>query len=150
LEALEDRFLLSTYSTVILGDHPAAYYRLGETSGTTAFDSSGNSHDGTYLGGPTLGLPGALAGDPDTSVQFNGVSYTAGSIVDTNYSASDVSFTIEGWVRPTAAVAQEWVIAGRSGGGGHLLIMLGMAYPNLFMQPPATRESPFSMAPPSM
>jgi hypothetical protein len=118
LEALEDRFLPSTYATVILGDHPAAYYRLGEASGTTAFDSSGNSHDGTYLGGPTLGQPGALAGDPDTSVQFNGVDYHTGSIVDTNYTPSDVSFTVEAWVRPTAAIAQEWVIAGRSGWGG--------------------------------
>src|SRR2546429_2006240 len=52
--------LLSTYPSVILGDSPSAYYRLGEASGTTAFDSSGHNQHGTYLGGPTLGQPGAL------------------------------------------------------------------------------------------
>ncbi len=113
LEAFEERCLLSTYSAVILGDQPAAYYRLGEVSGTTAFDSSGNNHTGSYLGGPALGQPGALAGDSDTSVGFNGVS----SIVDTNYKPGDPSFTVEAWVRPTAAIAQQWVIAGRGGAG---------------------------------
>ena len=102
LEALEERLLLSTYPMVILGDHPAAYYRLGEASGTTAFDSSGNSYTGTYLGGVSLGQPGALAGDPDTSVGFNGMD----SIVDTNFQPDNLSFTVEGWIKPTAAIAQ--------------------------------------------
>jgi hypothetical protein len=110
LEALEERVLLSTYPTVILGDHPAAYYRLGEASGSTAVDSSGNAHTGTYLGGVTLGQPGALAGDSDTSVGFNGVD----SIVDTNFQPDDPSFTIEAWVKPSAAIANQWLVAGRS------------------------------------
>jgi hypothetical protein len=91
LEALEHRFLLSAYPTVVLGDHPAAYYRLGEVSGNAAVDSSGNAHSGTYLGGVTLGQPGAPAGDSDTSVAFNGVN----GIVDTNFQPSD-SRALEG------------------------------------------------------
>jgi hypothetical protein len=111
LEALEDRLLLSTYPTVILGDHPNAYYRLGEASGATAVDLSGNSQTGTYLGGITLGQPGALAGDSDTSIGLNGVN----GIVDTAFKPADRTFSIEAWIKPTATSANEWVIAGRSG-----------------------------------
>jgi hypothetical protein len=36
-------------------------------------------------------------------------------IVDTNFKSGDPSYTIEAWVNPSGAIAQEWVIAGRSG-----------------------------------
>jgi hypothetical protein len=99
------------YMTTIVADNPAGYWRLGEASGPTAFDSSGNGHNGTYLGGVSLGQPGALFGDPNTSATFNGTT----GIVDTNFKPGDLSFTIEAWIKPTAAVAQEWIIAGRGG-----------------------------------
>src|SRR5206468_2153811 len=41
---------------VIPLDGPIAYYRLGEASGTSAADASGNGLTGTYVGGPTLGV----------------------------------------------------------------------------------------------
>jgi hypothetical protein len=113
VESLEERCLPSTYSMAIAGDQPAAYYRLGESSGTTAIDSSGNGNHGTYLGGVTLGQPGALAGDSDTSVAFNGVD----GIVDTNFQPNDLSFSVEAWVKPPSAIDHEWTIAGRSGWG---------------------------------
>src|SRR5215831_14920886 len=75
VEALEERNLLSAYSSAVLADHPVAYYRLGETSGTTAVDSSGNGSNGTYVGGVALGQPGALLpGDTDPAAGFNGSS----------------------------------------------------------------------------
>jgi hypothetical protein len=63
---------LSTYSAEILADLPAVYWRLGEASGSTAVDASGNSRDGTYDGSPTLGVSGLLVGDSDTAVTFAG------------------------------------------------------------------------------
>src|SRR5579859_407036 len=55
----------AAYPDLILSDHPVAYYRLEETSGSTAIDSSTNGlnanyifdtgQDGTF---PELGLPG--------------------------------------------------------------------------------------------
>ncbi len=59
------------YQAAILADSPGGYWRLGETSGTTAADSSANANDGTYLGPFALGAPGALAGDPDTAVDLS-------------------------------------------------------------------------------
>lgn len=62
------------YSSAILADSPLLYFRLGDTSGTTVVDSSGNGHNGTYHGSPTLGAAGALAGDINTAVTFDGVN----------------------------------------------------------------------------
>ena len=50
------------YSASVLADAPAAYWRLGEASGTSAADASGNGRAGSYLNTPTLGRPGALSG----------------------------------------------------------------------------------------
>lgn len=44
-----------------------AHYKLDETSGTTAADSSGNDYDGTYVGAPALGESGVY----ESSTQFN-------------------------------------------------------------------------------
>ena len=38
------------YSTEVIADTPAIYWRLGETSGTVAADSSGNNRNGTNGG----------------------------------------------------------------------------------------------------
>lgn len=57
------------YSDLVLADGPIAFWKLDETSGTTAADSSGNARDGTYTGGfdlgvaPTINLPGAALFD---------------------------------------------------------------------------------------
>src|SRR5688500_11107092 len=70
------------YANIVLADNPTAYWRLGETSGTTAVDSSvPGGNQGTYLNGVTLGIPGAIPGDPNTSAGF---SRAAQTIVDTN------------------------------------------------------------------
>lgn len=60
-----------TYRDTVLADSPAGYWRLGEASGTTAADETGN-FPGTYTsgsnGGPTLGVAGLLTGDADTAI----------------------------------------------------------------------------------
>lgn len=60
---------MSVYSALILAANPQAYYRLGESSGTTAHDSSGNGYNATVTGA-TLGQTGAIAGDSNTSMLF--------------------------------------------------------------------------------
>src|SRR6185295_442818 len=58
---------------MVLSDSPVSYWRLGEASGSTAADERG-ANGGTYVGSPTLGAAGALAGDPNTAVVVNGSS----------------------------------------------------------------------------
>jgi hypothetical protein len=82
----------------VLADGPIAYWRLGERTGTTAVDSSGHAHTGTYMGGVTLGVPGALVGDFDTAARFNGTS----GMVQVPDSASlrlNGSWSIEFWAK---------------------------------------------------
>ncbi len=58
------------YTSTIRADTPAAYWRLGESSGTSAADQTVNANNGTYSGTFTLGQAGALTGDSDTAVRL--------------------------------------------------------------------------------
>lgn len=51
--------LAASYDATVIADAPSGYWRLGEGSGPTAFDSSGNGFHGTYQG-PSLGQVGAI------------------------------------------------------------------------------------------
>ena len=42
----------AAYRDVILADNPIMYWRLGETSGTIAYDESANHRDATYIHQP--------------------------------------------------------------------------------------------------
>lgn len=78
----------SGYRSVVLGQNPTTYYRLGESGGTTAANDAalllgGILATGSYQGGVTFGRPGALICDTDTAVALNGSSgyVTAGLTV---------------------------------------------------------------------
>ena len=98
----------SIYEQTVLADHPTAYYRLGELSGATAVDSSGNGHNGTYLGGVALGQPGAIVDNLNTSAASTGLARSS----TLNFRPADLSFTIEAWIKPSSAVAQQELIGG--------------------------------------
>src|SRR5260370_36700308 len=68
------------YSSVVLAKGPIGYWRLGEATGPTAFDASGNGYDGTYFGNPAFGQPGAITNDPDTAIGLNG--FDSGDFVE--------------------------------------------------------------------
>ena len=72
-----------------------SYWRLGEAAGTQIADSKG-TNNATLAGGATLGAAGAIAGDPDTSVSFDGVNDAARATV--NLSASS-AVTVEFWLK---------------------------------------------------
>ncbi|HEX8053519.1 MAG TPA: LamG domain-containing protein [Thermoleophilaceae bacterium] len=80
------------------------YWRLGEAVGaTTAVDSKGG-HNGTYVGGVTLGQPGFVVGDSDTAAQFDGS--TGHVTVPHSDALNPAKFTVE-------------AIADVAGGEGH-------------------------------
>jgi hypothetical protein len=55
-----------SYKAKVLADNPSLYWRLGESSGTTAADGSTGSHSGTYTNGPGQNVHGAV-NEPDPS-----------------------------------------------------------------------------------
>ena len=86
------------YSAVVLSDSPDLYLRLGEASGTTAADSSGDGHVGTYGGGATLGADGLVC-DNDKAVYLGAsgiVSVPSSAVFDYT-----TAFSAEAWVRST-------------------------------------------------
>jgi RHS repeat-associated protein len=88
-------------STTRSGSSLVAYWRLGETVGTSAADSSGNGLSGTYTGGYTLAGSGALIGDADASVALSG---TTGYVSLGAPSALKLaSFTIGAWFKTTSS-----------------------------------------------
>jgi RHS repeat-associated protein len=119
----------SDYPSTVLGDTPSAYWRLGEASGTTFADSSGNGNPLT-LTAPTS--PNGVAGTSDApgdvspddgGYQFNFdnsnlyVGVNGAQDTDANglllaphmqatmssgYPAGTNSYALEAWVKPTA------------------------------------------------
>lgn len=93
-----------TYSAEVLADSPAAYYRLAESSGTTAADSSGNSRNGTYVGSPTLGQTSGVGDGSDSSVQFGASKYV--DVASASWmTGGGGEFSAEAWVYPTSSSA---------------------------------------------
>ena len=89
----------ASYSSTVLADSPLAYWRLGESSGATAADASGNGRTGSYLNTPTLGAGGALGSDSNTAAGFNGTD----EYVSVPYTAAlnPAQVTVEAWAYPT-------------------------------------------------
>ncbi len=71
------------------------HYKLDETSGTVAADSSGLSNDGTYTGSPMLGVEGAYPGDVETAADFDG---TNDHVNLGNLDVSGSGLTIAAWI----------------------------------------------------
>lgn len=104
-----------TYSSEVLADSPLAYWRLGESSGTTMLDSSSNGRNGTYQGGPSLGATGLLLDDSNTAVVFDGVDDV--SLVPAAAWMTAPSFTAEAIFSPSTIAAGAGTIVCRNGAG---------------------------------
>jgi hypothetical protein len=112
----------ASYSGAVLADAPAAYWRLGETAGP-AVDKSGHGANGTYSGGVTRAVPGALTGDPDPAADFDGAS-GAVTVADSAALRLNGPFTIELWAR-SGGFANSWpglLVKGASGTSSGYLI----------------------------
>ena len=104
-----------TYYEYISSLSPTVYYRLGESSGTTAVDDEG-THNATYVNSPTFGGTGAV-GDSNTSINLNGSSHH----INAGLPASLSSFWENGngstflcWVRPETVDAGHGAILSRT------------------------------------
>src|ERR1035437_500177 len=98
----------------VVGGAPWEYWRMGESSGAVATGLQGTA-DGAYVGAPTLGVAGAIAGDADTAVTFNGTSQYMTAAAP---SADDV-FSIACWAkRATHGVRYDGIISQGPGSYG--------------------------------
>lgn len=96
-----------SFRDVVLDANPVSYWRLGESSGTSAADEK-NAHNGTYTNGPTLAQGGAIAGNQNTAVTFDGsTEYVATG--DLSVCDQDTTFSIEAWAKGTSASTNLWI-----------------------------------------
>src|SRR4029079_19127002 len=61
----------SPYSTAVASDHPIAYWRLNEASGSNTIDYAGY-HDSTYNGTVSFGAPSVITTETDPAVNYGG------------------------------------------------------------------------------
>lgn len=89
------------YFTLVRADQPFAYYRLNQSSGTTATDSGTSfvRKHGTYVG-VTLNSPGALTITPDAAPLFNGKGHVA--LPSPELFNFTHALTVEAWVKVNA------------------------------------------------
>ncbi|MGC9237973.1 MAG: hypothetical protein ACP5GF_13975, partial [Thiomonas sp.] len=97
---------VNNYAAVVLADKPVAYWPLNETSGTTAYDLSGNGNDATYTTGFALGSP-PIASGLSVCCNLTGTgSYISGPASPVNIPVGNDSYTLEIWANSTYAESQ--------------------------------------------
>ncbi|HWY87646.1 MAG TPA: LamG domain-containing protein [Gemmataceae bacterium] len=91
-----------SYPKAVLASQPVGYWRLEETRGPVAADSSGHKENGQYRGGVTLQLPGAFAND--LSAGFDGKTGYVEVPGSTAFSVptSRKGLSVEVWFNPAA------------------------------------------------
>jgi RHS repeat-associated protein len=106
----------STYQDQVKADGPAAYWRLGETSGSAAGDSSGNSRSGTFDGLYQRNRASLLTGNADPAALLESLSGLGGRITAETF--GDIlgsRLTAEAWISfsDTAATGAESLLISR-------------------------------------
>lgn len=96
-----------SYSSQVIADGPALYWKLDEKAGSTAADSSGHGITGTYVAA-TLGQAALLVGDSaPSSISFPTATVDLTSAgVDT----SSGDWSIEVWLKPSSVAALAAII----------------------------------------
>ncbi len=92
------------YGASVFQDDPLLYWRLGESTGTTAADSGPNgAQKGQYENGVTLAAPGGIKGTTNTAASFDG--------------ADDVVASVNSYTDPRNYSEEVWFKTTSSGGG---------------------------------
>lgn len=87
----------SRYAAAVLQDAPVRYFRFGEDAGSGVVDTVTGLRVERPVSGVSIGAPGALIGDPDTAVSFDGsgrLLLPAGEDFP-----GTAAFTIEFWIK---------------------------------------------------
>jgi hypothetical protein len=107
------------YTATVLSNSPIAYYRLGEASGSIAYDSVGYLN-GTYFT-TTLGVAGYSVIDSNTAASFSGVNSYAGRIdgnpgTGLDFEGTNANFTIALWCKGASGQPDETSLVAKGTG----------------------------------
>lgn len=95
------------WASMVRHDKPKAWYRLDESSGTLAADSTASRLDGQYQGSPALGQDGLVTNDPN-----KGAAFPSSSRMSLPYKnlISGYPWSFECWFRANADRARQRMI----------------------------------------
>jgi len=88
-----------------MADSPAAYWRLGEASGYPQDASAGNHHVTVIGGTPVYSVAGALTGDSDTAMTFDGSTEYLSAPSSPGFDLGDGPLTVECWAKRSSFAA---------------------------------------------
>lgn len=92
------KYGLDSYAFAQYRLNPFAYWRLGEASGTTAYDETGNRFDGTFISGME-GSTGVITGDSDTCFTWLLATHEVDIGTQMNATTNGLSaLSISGWI----------------------------------------------------
>lgn len=100
-----------TCAAAATASSPSGYWRLNESAGPTAADSSGHGDTGTYQGGVTYGVAGPCKRDKATAVTLNGSS---GYVSTATQVSNPQVFTVEIWFKTTTTAGGRLIGFGSS------------------------------------
>ncbi|WP_243076170.1 PKD domain-containing protein [Microbacterium sp. SS28] len=100
------------YGQAVYALEPALYWRLNESTGTTAADASGSNQKGTYFGAVNQGANGALAGVTDKAATFNG-----GQVISQGSFTNPRSYSLEAWFKTNTTTGGKIIGFGNSPDG---------------------------------
>lgn len=86
------------YGAAIFNLEPDLYWRLDDTSGSTAKDAGIFGNNGNIQGGVTLGATGGIANTTNTAATFNG---SDGVVVDSNATNNPTIYSETTWFKTT-------------------------------------------------
>ena len=112
----------ANYASLVQGDSPLAYWRLGD-AGPAFVDSSGNNRNGTADAGVLFSRPSLLGNDPaNTAVNTVG---TARATVPgfEKFPAGSTGYSVEYWIKLNSAPTAFHNIVGDGESGGDFYLM---------------------------
>jgi RHS repeat-associated protein len=101
------------YSSAVLADGPFGYWRLGETSGVRAVDSSGHGLHGARRNGAPAGAAGILSSSSDRGQLLDGTSQWV-ALPENVLTSATGSYSVEAWIQTTDSAG--YVYSARNAG----------------------------------
>jgi hypothetical protein len=105
---------LPSYATAVNQDSPSFFWRLGESAGPVAADTSDGLRGGVYFGTSTFNQPGAISGDPNPSIATNG---STGFVSSAAQVPGPTTYSVEAWINTTTTSGGKIVGFGNRQGG---------------------------------
>jgi PKD repeat protein len=105
------------YGKAVFEADPDLFWRLADSTGTTAVDSSVTGNDGSYFGNVVKGRAGVLPDDAAVQLRRSAFNQAGGNVVAKNPVANPTTFSQEVWLKTTTTSGGRILGFGNSSSG---------------------------------